>query len=79
MAKKKKVRVRRSNVTEAPREEFKPTLEIKASQLGGKDLDVGKTVEVVVTGKVMGENIERYEPDKGKKRYTLEVTKVRMA
>lgn len=75
---KKKVRVRRSRSVEAV-DEMKPTLEIKASQLGGKDLDVGKGTEVIVTGKVVGENIERYGPDKGKKRFTVEVTKVRMA
>ena len=80
MAKKKKVRVRRSKAVEAP-EEMKPTLEIKASQLGGKDLDVDKNkdVEVIVTGRVMSESIERYGPNKGQKRYSLDVMKVRMA
>lgn len=81
MAKKKKVRVRRSKVAMEAPEETKPTLEIKASQLGGKDLDVDKNkdVEVIVTGRVMSESIERYGPNKGQKRYSLDVMKVRMA
>jgi len=76
--KRKKVRVRRS--LSAPTEtEVKPTLNINASQLSGKDLDVGKTVQLTVTGRVTGENIEPYPPNKGKKRYTVEVNKVSLA
>lgn len=78
MGNKKRVRVRRSRSTEIV-PEFKPTLEIRASQLGGKDVDVGETISVVVTGKVIGENIEDYGPDKGKKRFRIQVTKLRMA
>lgn len=78
MAKRKKVRVRRS--TSAPiAEEVKPTLNINASQLSGKDLDVGETVSLTVTGRVIEESIRTYPPDKGKKRYTVEVDKVSLA
>lgn len=76
--KRKKIRVKRSR--SAPiMEDVKPTLNIDASQLSGKDLDVGETVSLTVTGRVVEESIRTYPPDKGKKRYTVEVNKVSLA
>jgi len=55
-------------------ERYKPSLEIDAGKLRGKNLKVGGSANLNVRGRVIEERIDRYEG--GKKFYQVEVDKI---
>ena len=53
---------------------YKPSFEVNAKSLGGKNLKVGSNASVMVKGRVIEERIDRYSG--GKKFYRIEVDKI---
>lgn len=79
MAKKKKVSSKsKSKKTSAvPERPNRPTLFIDSKSLKGDSLEVGKKVQVAVSGVITEESLRDYEA-KGRKSYRLEIGKVKV-